>query len=164
MRARSTSITSYLASEPPPIHYVTSVRAVVFRGNLVLVVRDSENTLHVTPGGRREQNETIETTLEREILEETDWTICAPSLIGFMHFHHLAPRPVDYAYPHPDFLQLAYVANADNFIPAAKLHGQYELESGFRSIDHVNTLGLSPSQQVFLTAALKKRNEDPRTS
>ncbi len=151
-------ITSYLGDGQAPARFVTSVRAIVLRGDSILVVRDSENTFHITPGGRREEGESMEATLKREILEETGWAIGEPSLIGYLHLHHLAPRPVDYAYPHPDFMQLIYVADAAEFIPAAKLPGQYEVESSFRSLAEVNMLELSPSQRVFLQAALKKRN------
>jgi hypothetical protein len=48
-------INSYLSAEQPPFDYVTSVRAVVLQCNAVLVIRDAENSFHVTPaaGGKR---------------------------------------------------------------------------------------------------------------
>src|SRR4028118_758530 len=85
-------ITSYLSFEQPPLDYVTSVRAVVLQGNSALVVRDAANSFHVTPGGRREKDESVEATLRREVLEETGWAITKVLRLGFMHFHHLAPK------------------------------------------------------------------------
>ncbi len=153
-------ITAYLAADMPPLEYVTSVRAIVLCRNCVLVVRDAAGTFHIMPGGRREEDETIETTLRREVLEETGWTIREPSLVGIMHFHHLPSRPAAYAYPYPDFLQLVYRATAEEFRPTERKQGQYEVESGFRSIDEVTALGLPASQQVFVNAAFKKRNKN----
>ncbi|MGE5265060.1 MAG: NUDIX hydrolase [Acidobacteriota bacterium] len=146
-------ITAYLAAGLPPLEYVTSVRAIVLRDDFVLTVRDAENTFHILPGGRREEGETIEMTLEREVLEETGWTIREPSLIGILHLRHLAPRPVDYVYPYPDMLQLVYWARAGEFMPWHRKQGEYEVVSGFRPIDHVIALGLPVSQQIFLSAA-----------
>lgn len=146
-------MTAYLAADLPPLEYVTSVRAIVLRNDSVLTVRDAENTFHILPGGRREEGETVETTLVREMLEETGWTIREPSLIGILHLRHLAPRPVDYVYPYPDLLQLVYWARAGEFMPWHRKQGEYEVESGFRPIDQVIALGLPISQQVFLVVA-----------
>ncbi len=150
-------ITSYLSSEQPPLDYVTSVRAVVLQGDSVLVVRDAANSFHITPGGRREKDESVEATLRREVLEETGWTIIEVSSLGFMHFHHLAPKPNGYIYPHPDFVQLVYAAHAGEFVPEAQQFGEYELETGFQSIVEAQRLNLTASQRLFLEAALKAR-------
>lgn len=150
-------ITFYLSSEQPPLQFVTSVRSVVFQADSVLVVRDAENHFHITPGGRREQNETIEETLRREVLEETGWTLSEISLLGFTHFHNLAPRPSNYTYPHPDFLQIIYVAQADKYIPEAQVPGEYELETDFRPIGEVRRLLLEPGQLMLLNAAIEFR-------
>ena len=110
-------ITYYLSSELPPSIFVSSVRSIVFQADSVLVVRDAENHFHITPGGRRQKNETLEETLHREVLEETGWTLSEISLLGFMHFHLLAAKPTGYPYPYPDFLMLIYIAQADKYIP-----------------------------------------------
>jgi 8-oxo-dGTP pyrophosphatase MutT (NUDIX family) len=146
-------ITSYLSSEQPPLDYVTSVRAVVLQGNSVLVVRDAASSFHVTPGGRREANESVEATLHREVLEETGWTINEVSPLGFIHFHHLAPKPDDYIYPYPDFVQLVYAAHASEFAPEAQQFEEYELETGFKSIVQAQRLNLTATQRLFLGAA-----------
>ena len=98
-------VTSYVGDQRPPLEHVTSVRAVIFRNDTVLVVRNP-NGAHIVPGGRRERNETLEETLRREVLEETGWTIGEASMLGFTHFHHLSPELSDYQFIYPDILQL----------------------------------------------------------
>ena len=107
----------YLGDDIPPDSYITSVRAVVLKGDEVLVFRDRMGDYHLLPGGRRDAGETLLQTLEREMREETSWTIAAPEPIGFMHFLHRTPKPPAYAYPYPSFLQLVYAATAQQ-----KLH------------------------------------------
>lgn len=147
-------LTAYITSRAPPLAYVTSVRAIVLRGNSVLAVRDSENTWHILPGGRREPDETPAETLAREVLEETGWTIRDPALLGVLVFHHLSERPRHYAYPYPEFVQLVYRASAFEYTPAKKVHGEHEWESAFRPVGQARRLGLPVSQQVLLNAAL----------
>lgn len=151
-------ITSYLSEKMPPLHYVTSVRAVLFRGESVMVVRSIQNSIHIVPGGRREEGESLLETLRRELLEETGWTIANPVLLGFVHFHHLAPKPTGYPYPHPDFLQLIYTADAVRFVPEARVPSMYELNSGFRPIAAARTLNMDASLLLYLDAAVARRS------
>ena len=72
-------ITSYFTDELPPLEHISSVRCIVFRDDMVLVVREGEEA-HVVPGGRREPGETLMQTLERELLEETGWTVATPKV------------------------------------------------------------------------------------
>jgi len=150
-------LTYYLSNEQPPLRFISSVRSVVFQADSVLVVRDAENHFHITPGGRRQNDETIEETLRREVLEETGWTLSEISLLGFMHFHHLVPKPPNYTYPYPDFIWLIYVAQADKYIPEAKVPGEWELETGFRPIDEVRRLPLEQGQLMLLDVAIERR-------
>jgi hypothetical protein len=46
------------------------------------------------------------------------------------------------------------MAQADAFEPAAKLPDDYELEAGFRPLATVQALALSPSERLYLAAAL----------
>ena len=147
-------VAAYLGDELPPVAYVTSVRAVVLRDGLVLVQRDRDG-LHVRPGGRREAGEPLEATLHREVREETGWTLCSVSVLGFMRYHHLDPKPPAHPYPHPDFLQVVYAARADTFSADARLDDGYEVESAFRSVAEIRTLGLSRRERVYLDTALK---------
>ncbi|MCI0437981.1 MAG: NUDIX domain-containing protein [Chloroflexi bacterium] len=152
----------YLTRELPPLEYVTSARAVVFRGDEVMVVRDREDSFHVVPGGRVEESETPEDALRREVLEETGWTLSRVAYIGFVHYRHLAPKPAGYAYPYPDFFQAIYVAEAEAFAPEPVMPGEYELETGFRPIDEARTLALTLGQRELLDAALSLRGSPPR--
>jgi 8-oxo-dGTP pyrophosphatase MutT (NUDIX family) len=148
-------IACYRAETPPPLAFVTSVRCVLLRDGSVLVQQD-RTTTHILPGGRREGDEPPETTLRRELREETGWEIAAPRLLGFMHFHDPNPAPPGHPYPHPDFLQLVYTASAETFIPGARLDDDYELASDFRPIADALRLPLSARERFFLAAALER--------
>ena len=146
----------YLTDLMPPLEYITSSRSLVFRADVVLVQRDKDST-HILPGGRLEGEESPAETLQREVLEETGWAIASPRLIGFLHFHHLTPKPLGYEYPYPDFVQVVFAANAVAFMPGARLDDGYEVESVFRSIAEVESLALTANQRLFLDAALRLR-------
>jgi ADP-ribose pyrophosphatase YjhB (NUDIX family) len=150
-------ITAYLGHEPPPLAYVTSVRGLVFRDGMILILRNRDAT-HIVPGGRREIGETLDETLRREVLEETGWTLDAPTMLGFMHFHHLSPKPPDYPYPYPDFMQIVYMARAAAYLPDARVVDDYEIEPGFRPPALVHALALTPSERLYLTTALEYRS------
>lgn len=152
---------SYLTAETPPLAYVTSVRAIVFRGDEVLVVRDPDG-YHVIPGGRREAGETLEETLRREVLEETGWALGAIAPLGLLHFRHLDPQPPG-PHPYPDFLNVVYMAEAECFVPGALVMGEqaYELEAGFRPFAEVDGLALPLGQRRLLEAALRRRADGP---
>jgi 8-oxo-dGTP pyrophosphatase MutT (NUDIX family) len=149
-------ITGYLGAEFPPLEYVTSVRGVIFLADQVLVVRDPDG-VHVLPGGRREEGETLEETLRREVLEETGWTLRAPAPLGFTHFHHLSSKPAEYAYPHPDFLQVIFRAEAGERVPEAMQAGGWELGSEFQPVTAVRMLRITDGERLFLEAALQSR-------
>lgn len=65
-------IKSYLSDEEPPLELVSSVRAIVFQNDTILVTRNA-NGSHIVPGGRREAGGDLEKTVRRELLEETGW-------------------------------------------------------------------------------------------
>jgi 8-oxo-dGTP pyrophosphatase MutT (NUDIX family) len=102
----------YAALDRPPDTLVSSVRAVVFRHRAVVVIRDPDGSHHVMPGGRREGAESQADALAREIGEETGWRLGSARYFGFLHFHHLTPKPDNYPYPYPDFFQTLYVVEA----------------------------------------------------
>ena len=151
MRLRATA---YLGQDVPPLRFVTSVRAVVLRGGSVLVQQDRESR-HILPGGRREGDESLDTTLRRELSEETGWSVGDVGLLGFTHFLHLDPKQPDYRYPHPDFLQLVHVVDAAEYLPEARLDDGYEIGSEFLSVADVRRLSLTPIERVYLDAALR---------
>ncbi len=149
-------IASYLAGELPPLDYITSARALVFRDDTILVVRDP-GRMHILPGGRREAGETPGETLAREVLEETGWALAGAVSLGFRHFHHLGPRPPGHRYPYPDFVQTVALAEAATFHPDAILPDEWVLGSAFQPIAEVRRLELSPGERLFLDAALARR-------
>ena len=146
-------VTSYLAIEPPPIEFVTSVRAIVLNDTSVMLVRAPDGT-HILPGGRRELGEALLDTLMREVLEETGWTIGQLKLLGVKRFHHLTPMPLGYRYPYPDFLQMIYRANAQQHRPEAREIDGYELETKFIPVEEALRLPLTPSDQMWLRTVL----------
>lgn len=149
-------VRSYLAPELPPIEYVTSARAVVLREAQLLLQTD-RTTRHILPGGRIEQGESPESAVRREVLEETGWTLGALSLLGFIHFQHLTPKPNGYAYPYPDFLQVVYTARALSFLPEAILRDEYEQSSELIPAAEAESLPLTAREKAFLRAALRTR-------
>lgn len=114
----------------PPDALITSVRCIVLLDQQVLVVQD-QTSFHITPGGRREPNEALEVTLHREIGEETGWKITDLQQVGWLLFQHQTPKPADYRYPYPDFVQLMYVAQATTFEPILKEPNGYEIDALF---------------------------------
>ncbi len=106
-------IRAYAGAAELPDELVTSVRCIVGVGDCVLVCTN-EGGAHPWPGGRRESGESCADTAIREVHEETGWWLEPEELrlLGWLHLHHLAAPPADYPYPHPDFVQLVYAANA----------------------------------------------------
>lgn len=103
----------YRALRPPPDALTSAVRALVTNAaGDVLVLRNRERGVHVLPGGRRDDDEPLLMALRRELLEETGYHIEAPRLTAIVHYHHLSPRPANFAWRYPDFLQVIYTAQA----------------------------------------------------
>jgi ADP-ribose pyrophosphatase YjhB (NUDIX family) len=114
-------VASYLTDRAPPTALVSSVRAVVRRGDAVLVFDDERGVTHALPGGRREIGEPIRDALLRELAEETGCRVVGePRLLGALHFHVLRSRTREERYPHPDLLQavFAVVTRDDPVEPA----------------------------------------------
>lgn len=147
-------IACYRAASLPPPAFVTSVRCLVTRAGTVLVQRD-RTTTHILPGGRREAGERADTTLRREVLEETGWALGTPRLLGFMHFHDPNPALPDHPYAYPDFLQVVYTAEAVALIPDARVDDGYELSSDFLALTDVRHLPISARERFFLDAAME---------
>jgi ADP-ribose pyrophosphatase YjhB (NUDIX family) len=150
-------IRGYLTDETPPLACVSSVRAVVLRGDDVLVFRDRGGQAHVLPGGRRERDEAAEATLRREVREETGWEIGALRSLGFIHFRHLTPKPPGYGHPYPDFVQLVYAAEAERNTPDAPIVDEWVVESGFVPVEEARRLGIERGELLFLEQALRQR-------
>jgi ADP-ribose pyrophosphatase YjhB (NUDIX family) len=141
-------VDTYLDGTPPPDRFVTSVRAIVLRGDLVLVQRDLSGQ-HIEPGGRREEGEALEETLHREIQEETGWSVASAYLLGFTHFHHLEASRAD-----SDFLHLIYRVEAGSFESTALLDDGFELGTTFLPFEIICGLPLTTHEFIFLDAAI----------
>ncbi len=148
-------VITYLCDELPPSEKITSVRALVCNGEQVLVVRDPES-IHILPGGRCEPGETLEQTLHREVLEETGWQIDRLHLLGLKHFHHLTPKPNNYLYPYPDFVQIIYCALPIRYLANARQIDGYELEATLTPLAELDSQHLSANERMFLSAALSR--------
>ena len=146
-------VSGYLSAESPPRDLVSSIRAVVLRGDHVLVMRNLDST-HILPGGRVERGETFEETLRRELLEEAGVEIEVMGQIGFAHLKHMTPRPEVYPYPYPDFFWPIYVALFAGSRPEAKVEDDYEVWSGFLPLPEVRRLTLGDHEKAFLEAAV----------
>ncbi len=145
----------YLTNMLPPDPYITSIRAILFQNNTVMTIHGPNGEHHIVPGGRRDAGETIFDTLQRELLEETGWRYQNSSLMALVHFHHLSPKPDDYPYPHPDFLQLVFIAEADTYHPELMEEDEWVEESDFYPIDKARELLNSKSQCFLLDEAIK---------
>lgn len=145
---------TYLNPRMPPDEFITSVRAIFFRGDEVMVIQDHQDDPYVVPGGRRDPGETVLETLHREIKEETGWSITDMTLLGFVHFHHLGPKPANHPYAYPDFVQVIYAAVADKYYPEAIQPDPYVTHSAFLPIKNVLAFDLKDSQKVLLKKAV----------
>jgi 8-oxo-dGTP pyrophosphatase MutT (NUDIX family) len=154
-------IAGYLSEELPPLEYVTSVRGVVFREDRVLVMRNRDE-VHVLPGGRREGGETLIETLEREVLEEAGWTLEVREMLGFLHLHHLGPKPVGspqgFPYLYPDFTQVVFLADALDYRPEARFPDDYEVEAALRTVAGAREPGAVLAGRLFLEEAIRLRS------
>ncbi len=134
----------------PPLALVTSVRALLTRGPEIMVMRDPGGE-HIVPGGRIDEGEGLLEALKRELLEETGWTVRGePALIGLFHYHIHSPKPTDYRYPYPDFLQLICGAEADSHFSEAMEVGGFELGAELRPLEVVQQLTLSIGEIALL--------------
>lgn len=147
-------VAAYLGADDPPLPLVTSVRAVVLRHGRVLVQRD-RTSRHILPGGRRDPGEPPDATVGREVREETGWELGEIALVGFMHYHHVDPRPAGHPYPYPDFVQMVYAGRAISFSAAAKLDDGFEVETTFRPLADARCLHLPRRELAYLAAALR---------
>ena len=129
-------ISAHITNDEPPADLVSSVRAIVFRGDDVLVMRNRHGT-HILPGGRIENDESQIDALRREIIEESGIEITDIRRIGFMHLRHRTPKPPSYPHPYPDFFWPIFSARYLEDSPGGSSPDEYELSAEFVSVSRL---------------------------
>lgn len=152
------SVSLMITSDSPPDSLVTSARCVVTTTDRQMLVMSNPGGQHVLPGGRREQDESVTMALRRELREETGIVITHAERIAVLHFHHETPRPPNYAYPYPDFLNQIFAVRLSHPQPVT-VNDDYELSGQFLPIDIIEQNELPPIQQ-FLVGQLRDRFPD----
>ena len=147
----------YVSEELPLERFITSVRAVVFREDSVLVLTDRKGDRFIAPGGRRNPGESLEETARREVFEETGWTLGTLYLLGFSHFHLLSRPPSDYPYPHPDFVHLIYMGEALHHQLNRAVRDDWVVGSDLVPIERVKHLEMGEAQPLLLAQAVRLR-------
>jgi len=154
---------TYPAGPVLPDVLITSIRAVVFRGPRVVVVRERAGRPHVTPGGRREAGEALEDTLRRELQEECGWSVGELRPLAFHHFRYLGEKPPGFAYPWRPFVQPIFVVEGLRYDRSHLKRGE-EIETGSSLMSASRAMSVLPEdQQLILQVAIELRSRRPRT-
>ncbi|MBM3934790.1 MAG: NUDIX domain-containing protein [SAR202 cluster bacterium] len=135
-----------------PKELVTSARAVVLKGDTVLVSTNKDDR-HLLPGGRVEPGETYEETVRRELLEEAGVEVRPLRQVGIVHLHHTSPKPSNYKYIYPDFLWAVYHAEHVRDVPEAKVPDDYEISSELVPIASLVEKDFGDHEIAYLKAA-----------
>jgi ADP-ribose pyrophosphatase YjhB (NUDIX family) len=143
-----------LAAEPPPPEALGSVRAVVLRGESVLLVR--AGTPMLTVGGRPEPGESPLEALEREVAEETGWRAAPIGVIGFIHARHLDGQRPAWGRPAPHFIDAVYAAEALELDAGRRGVGEWPCE--LVPAGSAGALGVHGIELRLLRAALEFRS------
>ena len=147
-------VSSYLTDDQPPPELVSSVRALVFRGDNILLMRN-RGGIHILPGGRIEPGETQLDALRREILEEAVVRITDIQSLGFMHLRHQTPKPPNYPYPYPDFFWPVFTTHYHSNSDAQRRPDDYEISAEFVPIARLSDMRIRSLELAFLDSATR---------
>lgn len=152
------TISSYILCDEPPPQLVSSVRALVFRDESILLMHNMDGS-HIHPGGRVEAGESQLDALRRELVEEAGVKIAGVRRLGFMHLRHETPKPPNYPYLYPDFFWPIFVAEYAGDSEETQVQDDYELSSEFVRIADLDPSMLTKAELVYLDHAVCKRGK-----
>ncbi|MYB48804.1 MAG: NUDIX hydrolase [Dehalococcoidia bacterium] len=150
------TISSYITCDEPPPQLVTSVRALVFRDESILLMQNV-NGPHIIPGGRVESGESHLDALRRELIEEAGVEITDVRPLGFMHLRHETPKPPNYPYLYPDLFWPIFVAEYDGESEQTRVQDDYELSSEFIPLGDLDRSILTEAELVYLDHVVSAR-------
>ena len=154
------TISSYITCDEPPPQLVSSVRALVFRDESILLMQNV-NGPHILPGGRVESGESHLDALRRELVEEAGVEIAGMRPLGFMHLRHETRKPPDYPYLYPDLFWPIFRAEYDGDSDLTLEPDDYELSSEFVPIDDLGRSPLTTAELAYLDHAIQARRSTP---
>ena len=154
------TVSAYITCDEPPPQIVSSVRALVFRDESILLMQNV-NGPHIFPGGRVEVGESHLDALRRELVEEASVEITDVCRLGFMHLRHETPKPTDYPYLYPDLFWPIFRAEYAGDSEGEQVQDDYELSSEFVPLADLDRSELTAAELAYLDHATHAR---PRTT
>ena len=154
------TVSAHITCDEPPPELVTSVRALVFRNETILLMQNLDSA-HILPGGRVEAGESHHDALRRELVEEASVEITDVCRLGFMHLRHETPKPPDYPYLYPDFFWPIFQAEYDGDSEETQEPDDYELSSVFVPVADLDRSALTAAELAYLDHAAHAERRTP---